>query len=127
MGVIPMRDLTDEQLDDRIRLVEAELDKLRHPGGVTLTELLHPEDPTTIPQPGFPSFEGLVAWAEAQPREEVVDEAIEVLLTGGWPQQYAAMGLLRRLGVEVDGEGHHEDFRWVVQLGEGLVISRPQE
>lgn len=94
--------------------------------GVTLDELLHPEDPTTIPQPGFPNFECLVAWAETQPREDVVEAAVEVLRTGGWPQQYAAMGLLRRLGVQVEGDGHHSEFKWVAEIGDGTVIPRPQ-
>jgi hypothetical protein len=93
---------------------------------VTLDELLHPEDPLTITQPGFPSFEELVAWAETQPREDVVEAAIEVLRTGGWPQQYAAMGLLRRLGVQVHGDGYHSEFKWVVELADGIVIPRPQ-
>ena len=91
--------------------------------GVTLDELLHPDDPATIPQPGFPHFEGLVSWAESQPRDEVVQAAVGLLRTGGWPQQYAAMGLLRRLGVEVQGDGYHGDFKWVVELGDGTPSS----
>jgi hypothetical protein len=38
------------------------------------------------------------------------------------------MGLLRRLGVVVDGEGYHEHFCWLVELdNEVVVIHRPQD
>lgn len=49
--------------------------------------------------------------------------AIMQIKDGEWPEQYAAMMELRRLGVDIVGEGYGGDFRWVVG---NEVIPRPQ-
>lgn len=74
--------------------------------------LLHPADDRDVPVPGFPTHEALVAWARSRPADEVIEAAIEVLRNDDWPQQYAAMALLRALGVDVEGAGYDDDFRW---------------
>ena len=79
-----------------------------------LYELLHPADPLDIPVPGFPSHAALVAWARTRDLERVREAALDTLRVDEWPQQYAAMGLLRALGVVVEGEDHGEDFRWII-------------
>jgi len=79
-----------------------------------LYELLHPADPLDVPVPGFPSHEALVAWARTRDVERIREAALDTLREDEWPQQYAAMGLLRALGVAVDGEDHGEDFHWIV-------------
>lgn len=81
-----------------------------------LHELLHPADPRDVPTPGFPTHEALIAWARSKPASAVIDAAVDVLRVDEWPQQYAAMALLRSLGVEVEGQDHEEDFRWMVQV-----------
>ena len=83
--------------------------------GEELHELLHPADPRDVPTPGFPTHEALIAWARSKPARAVIDAAVDVLRVDEWPQQYAAMGLLRSLGVDVEGQDHGEDFRWMVQ------------
>ena len=79
-----------------------------------LYELVHPADPIDVPVPGFPSHAALVAWARTRDQERIREAALDTLRVDEWPQQYAAMGLLRALGVFVEGEGHGEDFRWII-------------
>ncbi len=74
--------------------------------------LLHPADDRDVPVPGFPTHDALVAWARSRPADELIDAAIEVLRDDDWPQQYAAMALLRALGADVEGVGYEDDFRW---------------
>lgn len=78
--------------------------------------LLHPADLRDVPVPGFPPHDALVAWARSKPVEEVIDAAAQILGEADWPQQYAAMGLLRALGVRIEGEGYGKDFRWLLSL-----------
>ncbi len=77
---------------------------------------LHPANEEATPQPGFPDHAELVAWAKTQDLRLMQDEALVMLSEPGWPAQYAAMGLLRALGVPVDGEGYGGDFHWVVEI-----------
>lgn len=91
-----------------------------------LLTLLHPADALDVPIPGFPSHEALVAWARTKNRRVIVEAAVETLRTDEWPQQYAAMALLRELGVSVEGEGHGDSFRWVVSLGERSEVIEPE-
>jgi hypothetical protein len=77
-------------------------------------ELLHPADPIDVPVPGFPSHAALVAWARTRDLQRIREAAFDTLREDEWPQQYAAMGLLRALGVVVEGEGHGEDFHWII-------------
>lgn len=80
-----------------------------------LRDRIDRQDPSEVPVPGFPSHDDLVAWARTVDVAEVTDAAVEVLLGDGpLSHQYAAMGLLRRLGVEVRGEGYDGSFTWVV-------------
>jgi RNA polymerase sigma factor (sigma-70 family) len=74
--------------------------------------LLHPADGRDVPVPGFPTHDALVAWARLRPPDELIEAAIEVLRNDDWPQQYAAMALLRALGADVEGVGYDDDFRW---------------
>ena len=74
--------------------------------------LLHPADDRDVPVPGFPTHDALVAWARTRPDGELMEAAIDVLQNDDWPQQYAAMALLRALGAEVEGVGYNDDFRW---------------
>lgn len=80
-----------------------------------LHQLLHPADRRDMPTPGFPTHDALVVWARSKPAEAVIDAMVDVLRTDGWPQQYAAMTVLRALGVDTEGEGHGKDFRWLVR------------
>lgn len=91
-----------------------------------LYELLHPVDHLDVPVPGFPSHAALVAWARTRDLERVREAALDTLREDEWPQQYAAMGLLRALGVFVEGEGHGKDFHWVVdpQGSREIVVPR---
>lgn len=75
---------------------------------------LYPANVQNTPQPGFPSHAELVAWAKTQDVEAIRDEALVILGEPGPAARYAAMGLLRALGVEVDGEGYGNDFHWIV-------------
>lgn len=77
-----------------------------------LTFLLHPADDRDVPVPGFPTHDALVAWARSRPADELIEAAVQVLQHDGWPQQYAAMALLRALGADVEGVGYDDDFRW---------------
>lgn len=79
-----------------------------------LYELLHPADPIDVPVPGFPSHAALVAWARTRDLERIREAALDTLREDEWPQQYAAMGLLRELGMAVEGEDHGEGFHWIV-------------
>ena len=79
-----------------------------------LYELLHPADPLDVPVPGFPSHAALVAWAMTRDLERIREAALDTLREDEWPQQYAAMGLLRALGVVVEGDDHGEDFHWII-------------
>ncbi len=86
-------------------------------------ELLHPAHPSDVPVPGFPSHDALVAWAMTKDRAQIRAAAIDTLHEDDWPQQYAAMALLRKLGVPVEGEGFGEEFHWIVHTdGESKVI-----
>ena len=89
-------------------------------------ELLHPADHLDVPVPGFPSHAALVAWAKTRDLERIREAALDTLREDEWPQQYAAMGLLRALGVFVEGEGYGEDFRWIVdpQGSREVVVPR---
>jgi hypothetical protein len=80
-----------------------------------LYELLHPVDPLDVPAPGFPSHAALVAWAKTKDKQQIRDAALDILRNDEWPQQYAAMALLRELGQSVEGEGHGHDFRWIIE------------
>ncbi len=82
---------------------------------------LSPEDPLAIPQPGFPSHAELVAWAKTQDQDLIRAEALAILGEPDWPAQYATMGLLRALGVDVNGEGYGGEFRWVVTHEDGTT------
>jgi len=91
-----------------------------------LYELLHPADHLDVPVPGFPSHAALVAWAKIRDLERIREAAVDTLREDEWPQQYAAMGLLRALGVFVEGEDHGEEFRWIVdpQGSREVVVPR---
>jgi len=92
-----------------------------------LWELLHPADELDVPVPGFPSHDALIAWARTKPQAELVRELTRVLREEAWAQQYAAMGLLRALGIEVAGAGYGNDFSWRVRIsGEREAAIRPQ-
>lgn len=81
-----------------------------------LSALLHPAQ-GDVPTPGFSSMNFVVEWARDLPESEAaIEPAIEVLAEDEWPQQYAAMYLLRWLGVEVEGVGHGDEFRWQVTV-----------
>lgn len=77
--------------------------------------LLHPADALDVPTPGFPSHAALVAWARTKKPEVITEAARETLREDEWPQQYAAMAVLRELGVPVEGQGHGDAFRWVLR------------
>lgn len=85
------------------------------PPFIELRARLYPDNPLRTPQPGFPDHAELVEWAKTQDVDEIRDEALTILGEPGFAAQYAAMGLLRELGVSVDGEGHGDQFRWVVE------------
>lgn len=68
-----------------------------------LEHLLHPYDQRDIPVPGFPSCDALAAWAATQPRAETVAALTDALAKDELPQQYAAMAVLRSIGVDVRG------------------------
>ncbi len=91
-----------------------------------LYELLHPADHLDVPVPGFPSHAALVAWARTRDLERIREAALDTLREDEWPQQYAAMGLLRALGVFVEGEAYGDDFRWIVdpQGSREVVVPR---
>jgi len=86
--------------------------------------LLHPADESDVPVPGFPAGQALVAWAQEQPRAETIDALIDVLRRDGFPQQYAAMSVLRELGFAVRGVRDGKRFRWEVvpPSGDPMVI-----
>lgn len=83
--------------------------------------LSHPADLRDIPVPGFPTHDALVAWARSQPADQLVEAAAQVLRDDGWPQQYAAMALLRAMGADVEGDGHEDKFRWRLKLPGGRL------
>jgi hypothetical protein len=92
-----------------------------------LHSLLHPADDRDIPVPGFPSGEALTAWAQTRPRDEVVDALLDVLRNDDQPQQYAAMGVLRGLGVAITGEHVGDSVCWRVEhptTSEQITIER---
>jgi len=91
--------------------------------------LLHPADESDVPVPGFPTGQALVAWAQEQPRAETIDALVDVLRRDGFPQQYAAMSVLRELGVAVRGLRHGKKFRWEVvgPSGDPMVIDPEHE
>lgn len=80
-------------------------------------ELVHPAHPLDIPVPGFPSHAALVAWAKTKDSMQIEEAAVDTLRKDEWPQQYAAMALLRELGVGVEGDGFGDSFRWIVDKG----------
>lgn len=88
--------------------------------------LLHPPVATDVPVPGFASHDALVAWAKTKDPEAIKEAALDTLRDDEWPQQYAAMGLLRELGISVEGEGYGDAFRWIVLLGERRVVIEPR-
>lgn len=95
--------------------------------GTDLYELLHPADPLDVPVPGFPSHAALVAWgARTRDLERVREAALDTLRVDEWPRQYAAMALLRALGVVVEGEDHGEDFHWIVDPHETRAVAVPR-
>ena len=95
-----------------------------------LRRRLYTDDPEAVPQPGFPSHAQLVDWAKDHDPEaqlEIRNEALTILGEPGFPQQYAAMALLRALGVSVDGQGHGEDFEWVVVVDGITEVIKPMD
>lgn len=91
-----------------------------------LLSLLHPADALDVPIPGFPSHDAVVAWARTKDQRAIVDAALETLRTDEWAQQYAAMALLRELGVPTEGQGYGDAFRWIVSLGEQPDVIEPE-
>lgn len=93
-----------------------------------LWALLHPADDRDVPVPGFPSGRALVAWAQEQPRGEMIDALQRTLQADSWPQQYAAMAALRELGLAVRGLHTESGFSWEVAQGSGQTITiRPHD
>ena len=90
--------------------------------------LLHPADKRDIPVPGFPPHDALIAWARSQPADQLIDAAIQVLGENEWPQQYAAMALLRAMGAQVEGDDEEGPFRWRLSVpGRGTLVVEPIE
>lgn len=87
---------------------------MRNGPAAELRARLNPTDPLAIPTPGFPTQTDLEAWALTQDGDAIRDEALLILGEPGWPQQYAAMALLRALGVSVEGDRSDGRLRWVV-------------
>ncbi len=88
---------------------------------IELRRRLYLDNEEETPHPGFPSHTELVIWAKTQDVALVRDEALTILGEPGWPAQYAAMGLLRALGIEVDGLGYEEEFRWHITFEDGTT------
>lgn len=90
-----------------------------------LARLLHPYDYRDVPVAGFPSGDALIAWSATKPREEVITAAIGVLGSDEFPQQLAAMAVLRSLRIPVVGHEENGLFEWSAEMGGTTRRIRP--
>lgn len=84
-----------------------------------LDAILHPFDERDVPVPGFPSGDALVAWGRSKPERELQMLLLKTLQRDRFPQQYAAMAVLRATGASIEGVRRQGRLMWQVRLPDG--------